>query len=237
MLIKLKFRFPELIVGVLLAVAVFAMGMFFSSQPPQNKAPDQHTAEATKQVGPPSTADERIADYTLALAWLTGVLAVSTVALWGVTVLTLRHSRETAERQLRAYIGISLKTAPNIQVDTDPRAVFAYKNFGQTPARELRYWMRMTTEPAFNAAEFGSARFALNPQDTDYIDANLGLILNDTGVKRITDGVVKIYVFGEIKYDDVTGTERTTGFRFEYGGQRLIDTKAMIRSSSGNFAT
>src|SRR5437660_11152131 len=73
--------------------------------PPYNQT-ESRASEGTKHVGSPSAAEERIADYTLALAWLTGVLAFSTIGLWIATALTLRHSRETAERQLRAYDGL-----------------------------------------------------------------------------------------------------------------------------------
>jgi hypothetical protein len=50
--------------------------------------------------------DRRIATYTFALAVFTGILALSTIGLWIATDLILRHGRQTAERQLRAYVSI-----------------------------------------------------------------------------------------------------------------------------------
>jgi hypothetical protein len=43
MLVKLKFRFPEIVLGMLLAIAVFGMGMLFSSQQSSPAAQSQRT--------------------------------------------------------------------------------------------------------------------------------------------------------------------------------------------------
>src|ERR1700759_5081087 len=44
------------------------------------------------EVSPKDPADERLADYTLGLTIFTAVLAFSTIGLWIVTWLSLRHS-------------------------------------------------------------------------------------------------------------------------------------------------
>jgi hypothetical protein len=52
------------------------------------------------------TLNDPTALFTFWVAFFTFVLAASTIGLWIVAICTLRHSRETAERQLRAYISL-----------------------------------------------------------------------------------------------------------------------------------
>jgi hypothetical protein len=64
----------------------------------------QQPAQHQPSKGPeadvdPRSADDRIADYTLWLERLTGILAVSTLGLWYVTWLTLSHAKDDAARQ------------------------------------------------------------------------------------------------------------------------------------------
>ncbi len=47
------------------------------------------------------SADDRIADYTLWLERLTGLLAISTIGLWYVTWRALNHAKDDAARQAR----------------------------------------------------------------------------------------------------------------------------------------
>jgi ABC-type Fe3+ transport system permease subunit len=82
MLTKQKFRLPDIFLGALLAVAIFAMGMLFSSHRPQENQNIRQSSETSKGEAAKVGAEERIADYTYWLAWLTGILAVSTVGLW-----------------------------------------------------------------------------------------------------------------------------------------------------------
>jgi hypothetical protein len=68
----MKFRFPEILLGVFLTVAVFSMGMSF------NWKPDASTPfENSTSFVHADTADERIARYTLWLAILTGGLVLA----------------------------------------------------------------------------------------------------------------------------------------------------------------
>ena len=54
MLIKLKFRLPEIVLGILLMAAVFAMGMLFESSrhQPANSQGNSEKIEATKKPAP-----------------------------------------------------------------------------------------------------------------------------------------------------------------------------------------
>jgi hypothetical protein len=72
MLIKLRFRFPEVLFGILLAVAIFAMGaMFWSS--PNSSAPTQSQASAQSSERSPGNKQE--------IAWWQDPVAVFTLGL------------------------------------------------------------------------------------------------------------------------------------------------------------
>jgi len=61
-----------------------------ASTPRNNKAAAYSAENKTFQ----DIAAETVAYYTKVLAWFTGVLAVSTIGLWGATYLTLRHAEK-----------------------------------------------------------------------------------------------------------------------------------------------
>jgi hypothetical protein len=69
----MKFRFPELFLGCFLTIAVFSIGMIFSSTQPNITSPRERTVAAAHA----DTADDRIARYTLWLAILTGGLVLA----------------------------------------------------------------------------------------------------------------------------------------------------------------
>src|ERR1700737_5349974 len=72
MLIKLRFRFPDVLFGVLLAVAIFAMGaMFWSS--PNSSAPTQTQTDTKSSERGPGNKQE--------IAWWQDPVAVFTLGL------------------------------------------------------------------------------------------------------------------------------------------------------------
>src|SRR4051812_12484650 len=62
------------------------------------------------------TSHDPVAFYTSAVALFTAILALSTIGLWIATNRTLRHSRETAERELRAYVVVDAISFPFVDV-------------------------------------------------------------------------------------------------------------------------
>lgn len=81
----------------------------------------------------PWTPEDVTAAGTVALAFLTLVLALGTFFLWLATRRLVKDSKKTAERQLRAYVFIEEGSIVlnqfgfwNIQI--------TFRNFGKTPA-------------------------------------------------------------------------------------------------------
>src|SRR5437660_10848847 len=52
----------------------------------------------------PTSAEERLADYTRMLTLLTGVLAFATLLLWWTTWMTLKHLGRESEAEHRPWI-------------------------------------------------------------------------------------------------------------------------------------
>lgn len=135
----MKFRVPELLMGALLAACLFAMGFLAASSYYDLRNSSSDHVEQGKGF-----ADDRVANYTLALDWLTGLLAVSTLLLW----LSTRRSAQIAERALTEleapFIGLNIidggltshqKRDKTWVVEQMRFALtFGFYNHGRTPA-------------------------------------------------------------------------------------------------------
>jgi hypothetical protein len=81
----MRYRVPEIFLGVFLSVAIFAMGMTFSSvifspnQSTEHESQSEHPKDKAPKIGNAESADDRIAKYTLWLAILTGGLVIVSV--------------------------------------------------------------------------------------------------------------------------------------------------------------
>jgi hypothetical protein len=101
-----RFRVPELVLGIFIATAVWAI--FFALYP-QNYRTEQtaqtqpnHQRDDAASLVEAETTDERLARYTLWLMLFTGVLAASTIGLWIVTWLGARRQARDMEGSITA---------------------------------------------------------------------------------------------------------------------------------------
>ncbi len=136
----------------------------------------------------------------------------------------------------------AVKRAPELDVVTPPRVILNYKNFGQTPARDVRYWANMIIEPHPSTPRFELKpptpdRITIDPADFRNIDIWLNRILTQDEVDMIRNDTARIYIYGEFCYFDVFGKFRSTTFRLMYGGQRMIEIRGMAMCADGNSAT
>lgn len=110
----IKFRIPEIVLGVLFAVAIFAMGMLFqSSLPSPNQQAAQggnHSAEnRPPKIAGPDSPDERIANYT----WWLSAFTLALVAVSGFQIFFLTRADKTARITAEAAM-LSAKAAVRI---------------------------------------------------------------------------------------------------------------------------
>jgi len=156
-----------------------------------------------------------LATSTAALAIITGFLVSYTKKLWGATKSLMEGAKDTAERQLRAYMGIESASA-TFSVSSLIVHV-AIKNSGQTPAYKIRVWNKLCVFDPANAPVF------LKGDSTDnysMLGAGVPLVLTadlrdlqKPDMVSIGDGTRPTYIWGEIAYRDVFKIERNTTFR------------------------
>jgi hypothetical protein len=178
---------------------------------------------------------------SLFVALFTFTLWRSTDRLWNAGERQLQLSRDTAQRQLRAYLGVSLKTGPEIAANVAPRIFFIVKNYGATPARYIGHWAATTlsphpSEPNFSPHPLKEGEINLNPGAEEGINISFRE-LSELEARQIREDTARLYVYGELCYLDAFGERQTTAFRYMTGGQYLIDARALERCPDGNVGT
>jgi hypothetical protein len=227
--LKRGFYIPELFLGAMLAVVVFALGaavQLYEIGPRQ--AENQQTDQAPNQVAPPVSAEERLADYTFALVIFTGVLAASTIGLWGVTGFGVyRQAKDTRILQ-RAYIAVEPR---GIRLLVEGKRVIGHvgmRNAGNLPAGKVAWFVDLKTSTNDLETVFPLGRPAGSIVVAPGVVAPRGtgesLNINDldkaansqSPANRASENPLFIYVWGVVRYDDGFGNERNTVFCHRY---------------------
>ena len=162
-----KTRVPEIVLGALLAVCIFAIGLVAASS-----FGVHHEGDGRSVAGAGAThafwdkaADDPVAYFTLWLVGFTGVLALSTIGLWLVTWRSgARQSKETRDAiqtardaneisrsaiiaEQRAWVSVGdLKITNDILFRAHGADIFVsvmIKNIGKTPALSVHTAMEM----------------------------------------------------------------------------------------------
>jgi flagellar basal body-associated protein FliL len=174
------------------------------------------------------------------LAAFTIVLAIATIFLWFTISDLVRGAEQTAQRQLRAHIGVTTREVPSLIVGEKQSAGVFFTNHGQTPALRVRY--RGDVRILKNGLPSGLPRITkfrvdclpLNPGQKIPIVYETSGELTVVDERAIRDDVCRFYSYGEIEYFDVFGRRRITTYRFMYGGSRLISGGHWAVCKNGN---
>lgn len=210
-----------------------------------NLAPASETKPKSKEHSESAaSAEERVALWTERLTYVTGALAVFTLMLWIATYCLFREGKHTARRQLRAYVMIDkclvrgTKTQGGLHEDW---INLTLKNFGQTPAKNISYWIEMAAKSAkaptrlIRQNSTKDAKIEAIAPGSEFI-TKCEIPLLDGG-NDIRGGVNALYVFGAITYFDVFDDERTTEFRFSRSGEGWTSDGEMETCQGGNKIT
>ena len=167
------------------------------------------------------------------ITWFTGVLA-GVAILQLIVIGTQIHymhgglalSRDTAIRQLRAYVciatGIVKFRMPNL-----PEAQIHIKNYGQTPAYDVQMWistwieefpLKVTLPTPQKGFNMSAAILAPNEAPHVLIAEHDPVLAESVPLLGTPKGT--IYIYGEIQYRDAFGVQRHTKYRYIYGGSQ-----------------
>jgi hypothetical protein len=147
--------------------------------------------------------------------------------------ITIRNGR----RQLRAYIGVTTRELPTLQLGYKQRGEIILTNYGQTPAFNVKYRGELkiiSAKDRFALPKFRTDMIPVNPQQTIPTIYETGSVLTAAEEAAVRAGRSLIYLYGEIKYRDAFGRRRVTTYRFMYGGERLIREGAWVVCETGN---
>jgi len=211
--------------------------LFIKTPSPTTQAERDHEAYEKHQKPWNETA---LAYATIALSFITLALAIFTAFLWRSTSRLVDDAKDTSRRQLRAYLMIS---RAEIYIDGAPgsskRVRISAKNFGQTPAYSVRYWLSMCSKK-FPTRVFERDRLSndvgagvIAPGDTFATHATIPPLNNGNAIH---DGTYAFYVYGVFLYKDAFGYDWVTPFRYMQIGPGWTDEKEMHICAEGNDA-
>jgi hypothetical protein len=207
-----------------LAIGLPTWWGFSQFHPPASHSP-QAQGDKAAQRDPKEEADEKIADYTLALAVFTGVLTLATIGLMGATFFQLRLGRQefiaTHRPILRArrfYInrltdGHPIKVEFEIANigDSEAQGVIVHLQVKVPPRRGDVLYDRPEAPFSGIAHEFAFSSIPRGASRPFVMLTNLEHRAHDPRFK-----VENITISGVINYSDALNTPRATGFVRRY---------------------
>ena len=152
-------------------------------------------------------------------------------------------AKDTAQRQLRAYVGVQAAWL-EFSEEGEPIAHVKWKNFGQTPALETASWTHSWT------AEFPLRSSLPEPPEgfrkgvnvispgnfTDTVTPD-GAPLSDRNRKSIEAEEAAFYVYGKSRYEDVFGERHETSFVYFCKGKGSLERGRLAGYILGNVQT
>lgn len=213
-------------------------------------------------------AQEEMADWAESMVWisLAGLAATSVGIVY--VALTLRETRlataaairgtkvseeavsvqrELGEKQVRAYIFLDA-AGPilpfQLAVGEPPSGMINIKNFGQSPAYDIRC-QRGTMSgpwpipddfefPTDDTANFATGASLAPGEVTSFPIFKAGQIVGQEDFDGIRDGNLAFYIWGRIRYRDVFGHSRHTNFCLTLDPQSVSQHHALRRSGRHN---
>jgi hypothetical protein len=193
-------------------------------------------ADQAKSDRDNKTAADRRSEYiTVSIAIAS---AIQTIVLIVTVVVMMCNGR----RQLRAYISIqqAKRTTPHQPV---PQFQLVVKNWGQTPAYSVTYWVEV------KVCELASAA-SITPSEHEFISGSelqpsdnftVGQINNDTKIGisdeqavAFADGKIAFYIFGRLDFLDAFQTRRWVKFKFRYGNESAPNGQCVVEEIRSN---
>lgn len=173
-------------------------------------------------------AQWKAADAAADSAWWAAVggfaSAISTILVLIALYFAFRSNwiaRDTAKRQLRAYLTVSKIRVRRIVADKQIEVDVSFKNTGQTPAKRITLFSGVKTAGTPTNEQFffldliplhdDASVVILGAGESSFAD--LKADPPETSIANFAEGRWNLYVFGRIDYQDTFGSSHTTWFR------------------------
>jgi hypothetical protein len=164
------------------------------------------------------------AGAAIALALITGALALYTAKLWMATRRLVESGETAAQRKLRAYVGV-IDVVHEEQLEGQaPRVTITIKNFGATPAYKLA--VAADAQIAFSpdhvpVATSISKTLGHLPPGLEFKISRPAVVSIGTARGHEADSAYsRVFTYGCIEYVDTFGEPHFTRFRLEEGSGR-----------------
>ena len=182
-------------------------------------------------------AADAAADAAWWAAWGTWISGISGLLVLGALFLAFqsnRIARDTAKRQLRAYVGIERVDAGVLSLGKTFEVKIKYGNQGQTPA------ISVAVVGFINAVDLPvdeASLDAIQAQDAEYLLPSNKIVGPGVKITKTITSEVEVCPYlveqleteasvllcmGTISYEDVFGSRHSTNFRLKYGNDRVF---------------
>jgi len=134
-------------------------------------------------------------------------------------------TRDSAEKQLRAYVLLESIEVFNVAANNIPRVKITIRNTGATPASDFKHWATIgyqpypmpPTAPDFDESIKSSYAVVAAGQSVEG-EQVFSRKMSDQDIASISAGTCGLYVIGLIKYIDCFGKDRETRYCSFIGG-------------------
>jgi hypothetical protein len=164
------------------------------------------------------------AGAAIALALITGALAIYTAKLWMATRRLVESGETAAQRKLRAYVAVSDVVHEEQLEGHVPRVSITIKNFGATPAYKLAVAADAQTAFAVDqipVATSSSKTLGHLPPGLEFKISRPAVVsIGKARGDEADTAHSRVFVYGCIEYVDTFGDPHFTRFRLEEGSDR-----------------
>jgi len=160
------------------------------------------------------TPEQAIANYTFWLTFFTAILGIATVWLAIYTTHLALGAKDTASRQLRAYIC----DVSGLATLVDGMVVINLKNSGQTPAYNVEVYCDPPVIAQQNARPFDQSSKFAHVKTTIGAGSEFQLTrfvtqITASDLNSIQNGVCVLFVWGRVNYTDAFKKRRLFIFK------------------------
>lgn len=187
-----------------------------------------------------STLDRLTAYATVSLAGITALLALFTAFLWWKTRELVMDAKDSAQRQLRAYVSVETGEMEYVNGAIANFQVIFY-NAGQTPAHGFRQFVSIGVrdfpfrDKLDQTVKDPDGGVSILHPGAKVLSSIAQPVIDETMRKEVTDGRSAFYLWGSAIYKDAFDREHVTIFRFYL---RMVGNRmAWIHDKIGNNAT